>query len=559
MRILPMLCFTGIAVGQSIVNTAHNLSVTSSAAIKATNEAEICVFCHMPHNSSPRKPLWNREDPGMTYTPYSSSTIHSSPGQPDGSAVLCLSCHDGTIALGSAISRTDDIQFESGVTVVPLGGSNLGTDLSDDHPVSILYDASLAASNEELTDPAGLTGPVKLENERLQCTACHNPHKDLVGNFLTETNQYSTLCMECHQKNGWTNSEHNTSIATWDGTGRDPWPHTPYTTVNENACENCHRPHTASGHLRILNYFREEDNCLYCHNGSVAAADINADFNKTWKHNFSATTNVHDPVENLPVQVRHVECVDCHNPHYANGNTAAAPFANGQIQGVPGVDSDGNAVAEIQYEYELCYKCHADSPDKPGTNIPRQIVQTNVRLEFDPSNPSFHPVEAAGTNPDVPSLLPPYTESSIIYCTDCHASSGAGAAEGPHGSIYFHLLKYNYETADNTTESYAAYELCYQCHDRNSIINNTSTGYGDRVHNKHIVEENTPCSVCHDAHGISSGQGNSTNNSHLINFNTAVVSGARPGGQLEFIDNGDFAGECWLTCHGRNHRGRSYN
>ena len=549
-----------IGIGQSVINTVHNLSAANGSALKSLNEEEVCKFCHAPHVGKPRASLWNKKNSGVLYMPYTSSTMKSLPGQPNGSSLLCLSCHDGTIALGSVVNNDEDIPLIGGVSVMPQGKANLGTDLSDDHPVSIIYDMSLSSLNNELVDPATLTGPVRLENDALQCTACHNPHKDLNGDFLTETNRESALCLNCHQKNGWEQSEHNLSNASWDGSGTNPWPHTPYTTVSDNACENCHRPHTAPGHLRILNYYREEDNCLNCHNGSVAAADINADFNKTWKHDPWPTTNVHDPVESLPVQTRHVECVDCHNPHYANGNTAEAPLANGRIRGVPGINTDGNPVTEIQYEYELCYKCHADSPDKPGTNIPRQIVQTNVRLEFDPLNPSFHPVESMGVNADVPSLIPPYTESSIIYCTDCHASSGANAADGPHGSVYFHLLKYNYETADNTVESYAAYELCYQCHERNSIINNTSTGYGRRVHNTHIVDENTPCSVCHDAHGISSGQGNSSNNSHLINFNTSVVrpsTGAES--RLEFIDNGDFAGECWLYCHGKNHKGRNYN
>ena len=549
-----------LGIGQSVINTAHNLSVSVSNPLKSINEEEVCFFCHTPHSSKPRISLWNKRNSGVMYMPYTSSTIKSAPGQPNGSAVLCLSCHDGTIALGSVVSRYEDVPLVGGVSVMPQGKANLGTDLSDDHPISIIYDASLSSLNSELVDPAILAGPVHLENDRLQCTACHNPHQDLYGNFLTETNRNSDLCVTCHQKNGWSQTAHNTSNATWDGSGNNPWPHTPYTTVTENACENCHRPHTASGHARLLNYFREEDNCLYCHNGSVAEKDINADFNKQYSHNFTLTTNVHDPVENIPVQTRHVECIDCHNPHQANSTNAEAPFANGRVQGVPGVDTNGNAVMEIQYEYELCYKCHADSPDKPGANIPRQLLQTNVRLEFDSANPSFHPVEDMGVNPDVPSLMPPYSVSSIIYCTDCHASSGAGAAAGPHGSVYNPLLKFNYETADNTIESYAAYELCYQCHDRNSIINNMGSEYGEKIHKTHIVEENTPCSVCHDSHGIDAGQGNSINNSHLINFNTAVVrpsSGTSP--RLEFIDNGNFSGECWLSCHGKNHRGKEYN
>jgi len=51
------------------------------------------------------------------------------------------------------------------------------------------------------------------------------------------------------------------------------------------------------------------------------------------------------------------------------------------------------------------------------------------------------------------------TVSSIIYCTDCHASDGTGAPQGPHGSIYPQILIAQYLTANNTTESVSAYAL----------------------------------------------------------------------------------------------------
>ena len=97
-----------------------------------------------------------------------------------------------------------------------------------------------------------------------------------------------------------------------------------------------------------------------------------------------------------------------------------------------------------QYEYEVCYRCHADSPDKPGSPTVRQIAQNNVSLEFDLGNPSFHPVEGAGVNPNVPSLISPLTVSSKIYCSDCHASDGTNSPAGPHGSIYPQILKMQY-------------------------------------------------------------------------------------------------------------------
>jgi hypothetical protein len=108
-------------------------------------------------------------------------------------------------------------------------------------------------------------------------------------------------------------------------------------------------------------------------------------------------------------------------------------------------------------------------------------------------------------------------------------------------------------TIDNTPESAFNYALCYACHSRDSILNDESFP----EHDKHIRGENTPCNVCHDPHGISATQGNDTNNSHLINFDVSVVS---PGsnGQLNFIDEGDRAGSCNLSCHGEDHDNFNY-
>lgn len=532
---------------QSITTTVHNLS-SSGSGVYSDTEEEICIFCHTPHNSLPTAPLWNRNDPGTSYTLYNSaisSTIQANPGQPDGASLLCLSCHDGTIALGSVVSRATDISFVSGITTMPVGNTNLTTDLSDDHPVSFVYNAALAASDGNLTFPPSF--PVSVDgNSKMQCTSCHDPHKNPYAKFLVTTKEASSICLSCHNISTWSGSSHENSTASWNSSGTDPWAHidSPFANVAQNACENCHNPHNASGNERLLKSNFEESNCLDCHNGNVAATNIEAQLAKTYKHNVYGYTNIHDATENALIASTHVECADCHNPHKVTNSTASAPDANGYISGVQGIDQSGLAVSEIAYEFELCYRCHADNP-VTSSLIARQIVQNNTRLEFDSGNPSFHPVASQGVNADVPSLIAPYTESSLIYCTDCHASDGSGSPNGPHGSIYPQILKYRYETADNTVESAANYELCYTCHDRNSILNDESF-----VHMAHL-EDDTPCSACHDAHGISGSQGNSTNNSSLINFDTDIVFPRM--GNLYFESTGVHSGRCFLTCHGKNH------
>lgn len=544
------------AHSQSVAFTKHNLSVSGAIVDQRSSVKSMCEFCHTPHSVKPASPTWSRSNPGTRYIMYdqmtsSTSNIPLDPSrQPDGTSILCLSCHDGTIALGSTSNA------------MPPGSSSiLGTDLSDDHPISFIYDATLVANDGQLKYTPIF--PVTLDaNRKVQCASCHDPHMDTYSNFLVVSDEYSDLCYKCHDRTYWSLSIHGTSTASWNGSGVNPWAHqkNSFSTVAQNACANCHVMHTAGGKARLMKSDLEEKNCLDCHNGNVAASDKNIElqFTKPYTHNIFAYNQIHDPNEAAMVTLskKHVECEDCHNPHAVNNSKAEAPYANGLVAGVMGIDPQGNTVDPIQHEYELCFRCHSDNP-VTGSTTSRQLEQDNTRFEFAATSISFHPVETKGKNNYVPALVNPLTESSIIYCTDCHASNGTGAPGGPHGSIYPQILKYQYEKTDNTPESAFAYELCYSCHTRNQY--NTATGdqVQQQIHYKHVVTEETPCNACHDPHGISNMQGNYTNNSHLINFDISIVQ-ARPGGELYFQDNGYRSGQCSLMCHGADHDNLSY-
>jgi len=563
-----------------IATTKHNLSVSGPGTVKATSEAEICVFCHAPHNTSPSGQLWNRRV-GLSYTPYTSSTRKSAAGQPNGASLLCLSCHDGTIALGEVRNRAGAIGIAGGVTALPAGNALIGTDLSDDHPVSFVYDASLQAARGELAAPSTLVKPSKVRLDasgRLQCTACHDPHDNTNTKFLVVANTASALCQTCHLKNYWSGSDHKNSAKTWNNIAPNPWPHTTGTSVAANACENCHRPHTAGGGKRLLNYAAEEANCFPCHNGNVAAKNIQTEFNKASVHHVANYTGIHDPTEAASVATSHVECVDCHNPHAANataGSTpggSATPTLPGSQLGVRGISIGGIEVNPATAEYEICFRCHADGAgNTPAASTPRVIVQNNKRLEFTSTNPSYHPIAAAGRSTNVPSLVAGWTTSSRVKCTDCHNnnagpySTGSGttpsgtSVNGPHGSTNPTLLERQYTTTDGpsggATESAAVYALCYKCHDRTNILSNATGSF--KEHNKHIVGERAPCNTCHDPHGISSTQGSVLSNSRLINFNTAIVT--RSGTQaIRWERVGTNGGRCYLVCHGANHNPWTY-
>ncbi len=517
-----------LAQQTSVVDSLHNLSAEGRGDVRAVAEEQVCIFCHTPHQSSPIVPLWNRAMPLDAYTPYTSRALDADPGQPTGASKMCLSCHDGTIALGAVLSRSSLITMRGGITTMPPGRSNLGTDLSDDHPVSFRYTSALSAKDPKIRPPSHLPGAVRLDaNSEMQCTTCHNPHNNALGQFLVMHNGNSELCIACHQVDSTTVTGHRDCIA-------------------------CHSPHSAPSGPYLLRGVNVTAACMNCHDGSVhSAPNINPDLHKISVHD---TDREIDPPDPIPLDVT---CTDCHEPHSMRHGSASAPSIPANFGSVSGVSLSGSAIPVAQFEYEVCFKCHGDRNAVPP-RVTRQIMTVNNRLRFDPTAVSFHPVAGPGRNDDVPSLLPPWTTASVMYCNDCHSSdtggmAGGSGAAGVHGSNHEPLLRRRYAMLDYTSESAANYALCYSCHSRNSILGDESF----KGHRRHIVDERTPCFACHDAHGISS-QGSARHHSHLMNFDLSIVSPDSATGRLEFVDEGRFQGRCFLTCHGASHSPKEY-
>lgn len=193
------LLLAGVASAQTITGSEHDFSGDTWNAT-----GEICVVCHTPHNADAtvtNAPLWNHEVTGSTFTVYSSATLDATVGQPGGSSKLCLSCHDGTVALDNFAGKTTGNQFIS-------GGELLGTDLSNDHPLSFAYNTALATADGGLADPAttnsGLGGTIDADMlfaGQVQCASCHDVHNGSgVAKLLRKSNAASALCQTCHAK-----------------------------------------------------------------------------------------------------------------------------------------------------------------------------------------------------------------------------------------------------------------------------------------------------------------------------------------------------------------------
>jgi len=217
--IFTILCvWTTNSNAGSILNTLHNLSASGPGQIKSTTEKQVCIFCHTPHDAEPNTPLWNKSlSSGTTYNIYWSSSMESaSPGgkplRPDGTSRLCLSCHDGTIAIGELRSRRGLIPMEKGITTMPPTSKGyLGTNLSGSHPISFVVTqkmilrshisgSNLASMPEMKDDPNGV-GLDK--NNEVQCTSCHNAHNDdnyrSSGVHFFRKSNVTQVCIVCHK------------------------------------------------------------------------------------------------------------------------------------------------------------------------------------------------------------------------------------------------------------------------------------------------------------------------------------------------------------------------
>ena len=247
--IATLLLFTSFAHSQvtGIAATKHNLSSAGTQAIKG-QYAEICVYCHTPHGgqsaiADDTGPLWNRNYTPGAFQIYQSFTLDTTPSNPPTSvSKACLSCHDGTLGLNQLLNAPGPgAGTPPGTDPNPIGGPSgtnnmalIGTDLTDDHPVSIIYQdaqsygtgaaigvdshaAGFRAASTAGTRPVVVNGAITLPlygttlaNGKVECGSCHDPHEERSKTgaatpaesvyFLRIANDNSQLCLTCHLK-----------------------------------------------------------------------------------------------------------------------------------------------------------------------------------------------------------------------------------------------------------------------------------------------------------------------------------------------------------------------
>jgi predicted CXXCH cytochrome family protein len=228
----------------SIAGSKHDFSTAT------WSDQAICKPCHTPHNAIAQDitaRLWAHTlSTQATYIGHG-STLKSTDGGTtleaqgtlnattdlDGATRLCLSCHDGTVALDSFMGRnatTSDGVVMGGDANHGSVEANLGTDLSNDHPVGLTtlykdstiggynnpYSSAVAAGLKfvisptpvSATDlpkvPLGTNGqPLYTNYPAVSCITCHDTHNGSVPTergLLRVSNVGSKICLTCHNK-----------------------------------------------------------------------------------------------------------------------------------------------------------------------------------------------------------------------------------------------------------------------------------------------------------------------------------------------------------------------
>jgi predicted CXXCH cytochrome family protein len=174
---------------KGVVGSVHDFSARGGQAGGA------CDACHIPHIQAITIAGGPVTQPSIE--------LYRMPGQrrafrpneymPGPTSLVCLGCHDGTVATSTI-----------GSSHALLAAIREGFIVDDgftwrDHPIGVTY-----PQNRPDYRPAAFVvkaKKIRLPDGRIECVSCHDPHNDSgVPDLLVMSNRRSSLCLACHIK-----------------------------------------------------------------------------------------------------------------------------------------------------------------------------------------------------------------------------------------------------------------------------------------------------------------------------------------------------------------------
>jgi len=266
---------TALTAGIGINGTVHDLrrhnfppqTTTGYQSANASDYLDrLCIFCHAPHhtyklNGETRGtgeqsvnsnytylPLWNHAQTISTFIQYNpgpdapdaatsmkgAQSVNDAFDRIGAASLLCLSCHDGSVAVNEFGNNPQDTRSQSGggATIIQqyqIGFAGISGEgfLANHHPIGFRYE-DVSNVDLEIFDLAtavydhtidfttyGGPNPLAINvgsgakmvsevlwNGKMECSSCHAVHN--TGNtgekLLYVSDQNSNLCFSCHNK-----------------------------------------------------------------------------------------------------------------------------------------------------------------------------------------------------------------------------------------------------------------------------------------------------------------------------------------------------------------------
>lgn len=207
------------AVIAQLTGSVHDFTFETGpqADFKGTKSGapRLCTTCHSPHGTKSSMLLWNHTLSSNTLTFGTGAVTVAGTELPTnikdwkGTTKYCLSCHDGSVAVGDLIHGTDwgsNKITDTEKIIAPSG------DLSGNHPVAIPYPYVASAVYNGITskaDPASyVSAPVDVKiyeftktQKGMECGSCHEVHRKNAGGPLLRKSGGTpsvSLCARCH-------------------------------------------------------------------------------------------------------------------------------------------------------------------------------------------------------------------------------------------------------------------------------------------------------------------------------------------------------------------------
>jgi len=234
-----------------IAGTPHDFTMNYTVVSTQAGGVGECTMCHTPHKAPATGLLWNHTYSNNSFSwsdatqTAAGTTLPTISSTWNGSTPKCLSCHDGTVAVGDiawfdAQKQTISVSLTGTLTSGKISDPNFliasaTGDLKGNHPVAVPYPVGQVANTyntstngtslvatDFVSDPtankivlykqggqvitrvvASATGTTN----GIECSSCHDPHNKggtdsddffLRGKLTGNTSAY--ICLKCHVK-----------------------------------------------------------------------------------------------------------------------------------------------------------------------------------------------------------------------------------------------------------------------------------------------------------------------------------------------------------------------